>query len=402
MVPPSVRGGSSTHVGGRGPLLSALAANAAAGTLFAWSVLLPTLSTHLDRTAADLGPVFSTSLAAFATAVLCGGGFVDRQGPRRATALAGALSGAGLVLAAYATSVLLLHLGVGGLFGFGSGLTYLATVSWATTQASRRAWALVLVVASYAAGPMAAAPLAALAAERWGSQTTLTVAALTVGSVILLASRGLPGPFTSPLASRSGEAAPVGDVVALTALWFFSLGAFAPGLLSFAFAATIATQEGVSPRGTGAVVAVMAAANLVGRLLVAPLQNRVGLGVALGVDLGALALALVTLAWVPGAVTSVLGLSLIGIQYGMTSALLPLATRTVSGATRFATAYGRVFSSWGVAGLLGPVTGAALYDGTDGYSRGFELWLFAAGVAAIALVVFRRRPRPGLSAGPRP
>lgn len=402
-MPATIRGESLTDAGGRTSLLSAVAANAAAGTLFAWSVLLPTLSAHLDRTVLELGPVFSTSLVAFATAVLCSGASVDRHGPRRATALAGVLSGGGLILAACATKVLLLHLGIGVLFGFGSGLAYLATVSWATTRAApRRTWSVGVVVASYAAGPMVAAPLAGLGADRWGSRTTLSVAALTVGGVILLASRGLPGPVTPPESSEGGDVAPVGDVVALTALWFFSFAAFAPGLLTFAFAATIATQQGMSPRGAGVMVAVMATANLFGRLCAAPIRNRMGLGAALGVDLGGLALALVTLAWVPGAAAKVVGLSLIGIQYGMTSALLPLATRAVSGAARFATAYGRVFSSWGVAGLVGPATGAALYDGTRGYSRGFEVWLVGVAVAAIALVAYRRRHRPGLTAGPGP
>lgn len=394
----------SMDTGGRSSLLSALAANAAAGTLFSWSVLLPALSARLGRPAVELGAVFSTSLVAFAIAVLCSGATVDRHGPRRATALAGMLSGAGLVLGAYAPNVLFLHLGIGVLFGFGSGLTYLATVSWATTRAGpRRTWAVGVVVASYAAGPMVAAPLAGLGADQWGTQTTLSIAALTVGGVMLLASRGLPGPLDPPQSSGGGEAARVGDVAALIALWFFSLGAFAPGLLGFAFAATIATHQGMSPRGAGVLLALMATANLLGRLCAAPLRIRIGLGAALVADLGALTLALVTLAWVPGALATVVGLLLIGIQYGMTSALLPLSTQAVSGAARFATAYGRVFSSWGVAALLGPATGAALYDVTDGFSRGFEASLVGTAVAAIALVVYHHRcHRPGSAAQPRP
>lgn len=400
------RGGSSLWPSGRGDgrleFLSAATANAAAGTLFSWSVLLPALSARFDRPVGEIGSVFSTSLVAFAVAVLFSGAFVDRNGSRRATLLAASLSGGGLLLGAYAGNVLLLHLGIGVLFGFGSGLAYLGAVSWATAQTGpRRMWAVSVVVASYAAGPVVAAPLGGLGADRWGSRATLLVAAITVGGIMVVASRGLPGRLTPPPTVEGVKSRSIGDVAAMVALWVFSVGAFAPGLLGFAYAANIVTQRGMSARGAGVTVALMAGANLTGRLVAAPLANRIGLCAALATTLGATALALVTLAGTTGAVVSMISLSLLGVQYGMTSTLLPLATREVSEKDRFATAYGRIFSSWGVAGLLGPATGAALYDEASGYSRGFAALLLGATVASVALVVYHRRHRTGADAAPR-
>lgn len=409
------RWGSSPGRGERGisglELLSAAAANAAAGTLFAWSILLPALSARLDRPVGDIGPVFSTGLVAFTVAVLLSGAVIDRYGVRRATVLAASFSGGGLCLGAYAGSVLLLHLGIGVLFGFGSGLAYLSAVSWATAQSGhRRTWAVSVVVASYAAGPVVAAPLAGLGDGRWGSRATLLVAAVTVGSIMMLASGGLPGrPTPSPQADGVGsrptavtaKPRPVGAAVAMAALWVFSVGAFAPGLLGFAFAANIVTQRGMSSHGAGVTVALMAVANVAGRLMAAPLARRLGIPTAMATTLGATALALVALAGTGGAVVSMIGLSLLGASYGMTSALLPLATREVSEKDRFATAYGRIFSSWGVAGLWGPAVGAALHEEASGYSRGFEVMLLSASVAAVALVVYNRRLRTDAFASPR-
>lgn len=375
------------------PLLSAVAANAAAGTLFAWSVLVPALSAELARPAVELGSVFSSSMVAFAVAVLCGGTAVDRRGPRRAMTVGGLLSGGGIALAAGAGNALVLHLGVGVLFGLGSGLTYLSAVSWATTRGGGL-WAVGVVVASYAAGPVVAAPLGSLGIERWGWRTTLVVAALTVGAVIVVASRGLPGPPERSPAVVRGAEGPMGDATALAALWWFSLGAFAPGLLAFANAAHVATERGVSPRGAGVAVALMAAANLAGRLCAASVVLRIGLRRAMAADLGALALSLIALARLPGAAAVVVGLSLLGVQYGLTSALLPAATREVSTESRFGAAYGRVFSSWGVAGLLGPALGAALYDESLGYSRSFAASLGGAAISAGALLVLRYRRWP--------
>jgi OFA family oxalate/formate antiporter-like MFS transporter len=120
-------------VTGRVPLLAATAANGAAGTLFAWSVLLPSLSAELDVTVDELGVVFSTGLVAFAAAMVLAGRLVDRRGARSAVVLAGLLSGCGLALAAVGGSLPTLVLGVGILLGGGSGLTYLGVVAWATT-----------------------------------------------------------------------------------------------------------------------------------------------------------------------------------------------------------------------------------------------------------------------------
>lgn len=382
------------------PLLSAVAANAAAGTLFAWSVLVPALSADLDRPAVELGSVFSISMVAFAVAVLCGGSAVDRHGPRRAVSAGGLLSGGGLAVAAASGDLLALHLGVGVLFGLGSGLTYLSAVSWATTRAGGL-WEVGVVVAAYAAGPVVTAPLGSLGVERWGWRTTLVLAAALVGVVIVLASRGLPGPpGPSPAGTTRVAAGPPDDALALMALWWFSLGAFAPGLLAFANAADVATERGVSPRGAGVAVALMAAANLAGRLCAASLVLRIGLCRALAADLAAVTLSLVALAWLPGAVAVIAGLSLLGVQYGLTSALLPAITREIVGDARFGTAFGRVFSSWGVAGLAGPALGAALHEESYGYSHSFAAALGGAAIAALALVALRHRRRPRHHADP--
>lgn len=124
------------------------------------------------------------------------------------------------------------------------------------------------------------------------------------------------------------------------------MGAFAPGLLGFAYAPNIVTSAACllavrghgGPHGGGKPHRA--------RLFSALLAHRIGLCAALATSLGATALALVTLAGTTGAVVSMISLSLLGAQYGMTSALLPLATQEVSGKDWFATAYGRIFSSW--------------------------------------------------------
>jgi predicted MFS family arabinose efflux permease len=61
--------------------------------------------------------------------------------------------------------------------------------------------------------------------------------------------------------------------------------------------------------------------------------------------------------------------------------------------SRFGAAYGRVFSSFGVAAVVGPALGAALHDTADGFARAFEASLAGVAVAAVAVGVYQWRLR---------
>lgn len=377
-----------------------MAANGAAGTLFAWSVLLPSLGADLGRDPDDLGVVFSTALVAFAVAMLAGGRLVDGGGPRRSALLAGGLSAAGLVVAATGPGLSTLVAGVGVLFGLGSGLTYLSVVTWASTaHAPGRTTEVALVVAAFAAGPIAAAPVAAVVADRLGWRAALGIAAVVVSGVILVAARNLPprGAGVRIDAGGDGERqeapAPRTDPVALVALWLMFLGAVLPGLLAFAFAAPAAVERGLPAAAGSLVVAAMAAGNLTGRLLPAAVVPRLGVLPALWGSTLMLGGVVAVLGWTSAPVPAVLAMTLLALQYGAVSALLPAAARLVTTPTRFATAYGAVFSSFGVAGLVGPYAGAVLHEDGDGYALGFRAALVAAGLAAVALAVYQRRLR---------
>lgn len=352
-------------------------------------MLLPGLQSELAARPEQLARVFSTAIVVFAVAVLGAGRAVDRHGPRRCVALAAASSGAGLAVTALAPGLLALHLGFGLLFGAGSGLAYSSVVTWASTRTGAHAGRSIgVVVAAYAAGPIAAAPLGAQTSAQWGWRVTAALGAIGVATVLVLASRLLPG----AMSVRGDDGAPgmllsPSDRPALAALWVLFLAATAPGLFAFAYAADVVLEQGLAASTGGLVVALMGAGNLTGRLVAGPLAARLGLRRALRADLVLLVTALPVLAWLSGPVVVVLGLPLLGVQYGAVSSLLPAAVREVCAPGRFGTAYGKVFTSWGLAGVLAP----AVRGPTGSYAAGFRWWLLAAATAAVALVAYERR-----------
>jgi len=372
------------------PLAAAAVINAAAGTLFSWSVLLPALATDFSAGSRLVASTFSTAIAAFALAVVAAGRAVDRYGPRRTSAAAGVLSGAGLTVTALAQHLVVLHVGYGLLFGAGSGLAYSSVVTWTSTRtgsSSGSATSVGVVVAAYAAGPIVAGPVAGLGTSAWGWRPTVLVGAATVTTVTVLASRLLPDGVAARRAP--GEPTRDSDRPALTALWLLFLAGTMPGLFAFTYAASLATDRGLPPHLGGLAVAAMGSGNLVGRLLAGALADRVGLRWALRADLALLGIALAALAWLPGRAAVLLALPAVAVQYGALSSLLPTAVRRVCEPSHFGNAYGLVFSSWGLAGVLAP----ALRDpGTS--AAALNSWLPLAAAVLVGLVAYERRLAP--------
>lgn len=366
--------------------MAAAAINAAAGTLFSWSVLLPDLATDLHTTSRVVASAFSTALAVFAITVVAAGRAVDRYGPRRTSALAGALSGTGLTLTALAQDLVLLHVGFGVIFGLGNGLAYSSTVTWASTRpGAGSARSVAVVVAAYAAGPIVAGPVGELSTAQWGWRSTVLLGAAVVSTVTILASRVLPdsdGARDTPPPAGSDNDRPM-----LAALWLLFLSASAPALFAFAYAADLAGDRGLPSQLGGLAVASMGMGNLVGRILAGALADRLGLRQAMRADLALMIVALTALAWLPGGAAAVLALLLLAVQYGALSSLLPIAVREACESSRFGSAYGMVFSAWGLAGLLAP----RLPDPASPYASALPSWVPLMAAAIIGLVAYERR-----------
>jgi OFA family oxalate/formate antiporter-like MFS transporter len=87
-------------------------------------------------------------------------------------------------------------------------------------------------------------------------------------------------------------------------------------------------------------------------------------------------------------------LTLTGLAYGAMAATYPASVAIYFGVARTATVYGRVFTSWGVAGLAAPGLGGYFYDAFGGYGVALAL---AAAAGLISAAVAWTLPRPHAS-----
>lgn len=372
-------------------LAGAALCNAALGSLFAWSVVAGPVARDLGVGAGETGSVFSVALAVFTVGVLTAGPVADRRGARPLLLLAAAAGAAGLALAAAIGTYVGLLVGAGFGFGAANGIGYSAALHVAgTAWPGRRGVAIGIVLSAYALGGVVAAPALTAAVTAAGWRTTVGGWAVVVAAVVLCGAALVPRRPAAPASPRPWSVAR-GRVVVL--LWVVFAGCAAPALFAFGHAADVAAIRGASAFAAAVAVAVLAGGNLAGRLAGGWAADRFGPVPSLLATAAAGVVASVLLAGVPAAVVVAPAFLLLGSSYGAVSALVPAATAEIVGPDRLAGTYGRIFPSWGVAGLVAPVAGGWLVEVTGSYEAAFAAGaIVAAGAVAGALRL--RRPAP--------
>jgi MFS family permease len=373
-------------------VLAGVVANLAVGTLFSWSLVARDAAVGVGMSRGAAAAVFATAIVVFAAVLLAVGPAVRWGGPRRLLYVAAVAGGGGLLLAATAREPLALWSGVALLFGTANGLAYGVAVGLAArVPASRRGTATGLVVAAYAAGPVLLGLAAPPALRTLGWRPCLAGLALIVTGLLAVAARLAPSERPPDVGRRSpGERMPRRPVVLL---WIVFAGGTAPGLMLFAHAVSVASDRQLNLQFTGLVVAALAAGNLTGRLVSGWWSDRIGRLPALAVALATAAVSIGVLSG-PGAAPVVLVAFLgAGVAYGAVSSLVPAATADRFGADAFPTAYGRVFTGWGCAGLLAPLAGEQILRLHDRHPALLAVAAAPLVPAAVAVLLLARDVR---------
>ena len=383
-------------------LAACVVLSAVLGTIHAFSLFIDPFEEGLDAGRGAVSSVYSLALVALTLAVLTGHPLFRRlPGPLVALGAAGGAA-AGLLLASSAASIAVLIVGYGLVFGASNGLGYAFSLQQgAEANPDRRGCGIGLVTAAYALG----AALGALfldarieAVGAPGALRSLAVVIVVAGvvSAILLATGARVAPASDqppparPLVGigRVTLAGPMAlDRRLLIRLWTAYGLATLAGLMALGHAAAIAEEAGGS-EGVGVTTVVVAGiASAAGGTWIAFTIDRARLSYLLiGLPVAS-ALALCVAATATSGNTALLGLSLVAFVYGAVIAVYPFAVNRLFGERRYPAAYGRVFTAWGLAGLLGPLGAGTVFDSSGGYT----VPLLLAAVAALCSAFVARR-----------
>ena len=374
------------------------------GGVYAWSLFARALT---QPGALALGPVeaaipFEVAIGMIFLGASVGGRLQDRSSPRVVALVGVVLYAVGHLVASLATgpgALAWLIAGYGVVGGFGLGMAYIVPVALLQKWFPRhRAVVTGLAVGGFGFGATVTAPLAQFLVGLTPDAPAL--AFRTLGLAYLVVGALGAALLASPPAVASGPAAGESLTVAealRTPHWYLLTAtltvAVVAGIALISMMATVAVDVGGFDVGAAAgVVGVLALFNGAGRVVWAAVAQRVGPVPVLATILVLEGAALVVLPHARGVWLVVLA-AVVYLCYGGAFGTLPSAAGATFGLAHAGAIYGLILIGWSLAGVVGPLVGAAL-AGASGYALAFGVLGAAALLGAVLPLALGRLGRP--------
>jgi OFA family oxalate/formate antiporter-like MFS transporter len=390
--------------------------NLALGSLYAWSVFVAPLEKEFGWKRADTSAVFTWAVVVFAIAFIVAGRLQDKLGPFFISLTGCILLTVGFLLSARTTSLGYLIFAFGILVGIGNGFGYATPIPvMAKWFPDKRGLAVGLAVAGYGGGSAIFGPLANLwLIPTYGWRTTFVVLgviffAMTLLGALLLKNPPVgyrpPGWAPAPAAKAAAttyEFRP-GEMLRTPAFYFmwiaYALGC-AAGLMVISQLIPFAKSVGIPGAALPVIGLVIGAAgNASGRILSGWMSDAMGRLNVLRLMIGISAVSMPIL-YLTGSSVPMLYLMVFIVYwcYGTQLSVNASTTSDFWGTKNAGINYGLLFTSWGVAGFIGPRIGGKLFDKFGNYKAAFYTAAVLAGIALLAELMARRPTPPRESA----
>lgn len=396
-------------------VVGGLSMNLALGSLYAWSVFVAPLEKEFGWKRADTSQVFTWAVVVFALTFILAGRIQDKLGPFWVSITGGVLVSIGFFLCSYTSSLTYLIVCFGILGGIGNGFGYATPIPvMAKWFPDKRGLAVGLAVAGYGGGSAIFGPLANLTLiPAYGWRTTFQILGaiffvMTVGGSFLLKNPPAgykPAGWTPAPASKAAattyEFTPAEVVAGPTfyLMWVaYALGT-AAGLMVISQLVPFAKSQGVP----GAALATMglvvgAVGNASGRILSGWMSDALGRLNVLRLMILISAIAMPILYGVGANVPLLYTLVFIVYWcYGTQLSVNASTTADFWGTKNAGINYGLLFTSWGIAGIVGPRIGGVLFDKYKNYQYAFYTAAALAVIALLCELLARRPSAPGAS-----
>lgn len=271
--------------------------NLCLGSIYVWSVFASSMAEFLSAhnsvslTTADLAIVYTVANSVGPITMITGGWFNDKFGPKKVILAGGLMVGVGMIASGFATSVGMLVVTYGLIFGLGLGMTYGTAVSSCMKFfPDKRGLIGGITTAIYGLGSVILPPVVTLIV----SKSSATTAFKIVGIAFLIIICGCsflmeqcpadfkPEGWNPPTAMKQGGAenknwkemlkTPVFYVMLL----LFTCGAFSGMMVISQASAVAANMVGMTAVMASTAVSVLAVFNASGRILAGLLSDRIG------------------------------------------------------------------------------------------------------------------------------
>jgi len=355
------------------------------GITYSFGTFFDSMAEDFDTGKGATALMFSITTAWYFGLGLFSGRLADRFGPRPLVLVAAASLGVALLLTSRVESIWLGYLTYGVGVGIAVACAYVPMVAavggWFVT---RRTAALGVAVAGIGVGTLVVAPISERLIEAYGWRTAYVVLGVGGAVLLLLASAGARRPpvtvVQEPVVLRQ-VVRQRGFVVLYLAILTLSAALFTP----FVFIKSYATDRGIDDGPAAALVGIIGASSVVGRLALGGLGAR--LGATRLTQLSFVVLTASFLIWLAAGDrfgVLVAFAVVMGISYGGFIALTPAVAAGLFGTAGLGAVLGALYTAAAVGGLFGPPIIGVLIDGVS-YAAGIVVTMIVSGVATVVL-----------------
>lgn len=369
------------------------------GSVYAWSVFVPSLTETYGLTQAQSQIIFGTSIAVFTLSMVVAGKLQNRLGPAPVAFTGGVLFGAGYLFSSFSEGTFVpLLLGIGVVAGAGIGFGYVCPIATCIQWFPKKKGLVGgIAVAGFGGG---AVLLSSLADRLLAQGSTVLEVFQFVGiwyGVAIIASSLLLSTPHKKVTHISGQDRILRHVFSDGRFWRLVTGIWAGtfgGLLVIGNLQPIGLASNVSSAMAATAIGSFAIGNSIGRLGWGVLADKIGERtipaslLSLGAAIAMLALPF-TVEWLFVVVSF-----LAGFGFGACFVVYMAQTANDFGAENMAAVYPFIFLAYGFSGIVGPTVGGWLYDISGSY---FAAILVGAGVVllgAITQIFYIHRSAP--------
>lgn len=365
------------------------------GSIHAFSVFLQPWESLLSASRSEVSLIYSFALMALTASVLLGHLVFGKMNAAVLSLVICLVASAGAYLAGLGSRLSAVMIGYSLLFGAANGFGYGFSLQMAgQAWPGRKGAAMGLVTAFYAFGATVFAIVFKVSVDAGGVAMAMNVlaGALVATGLLcaLLMHLGRVRYRGEEKGKRGTTTTGTGPVQRL--LWLgYGAGCMA-GLMAIGHATGIVASAGGGAALIAAGPVSIALASMGGGVAAGWLADRVQLAALLKLLPLLSACALLLLSFSPGVAAVMGALVLVGGSYGALIAAYPVAVSDRFGPRASARIYGRVFTAWGLAGLVGPWGAGALFDLFGDYDLAMGLAGAVSLVSLACMVSLQGKP----------
>lgn len=359
------------------------------GAVYIYSVFKPSLIAKFPTwSATDLALPSQLILAFFAMGVIFAGKIQDKIGPRIVATVGGAMLGAGLIIASFATDLLMFTIAFSVIGGLGIGTAYVCPIATCVKWfPDKRGMITGLAVAGFGAGALVFTPIAKAFIASSGIMATfmylgiIFLVAVVLGAQLMIVPPAgyKPAGWTPPAPAAGAGKSGGGDFTTMEMLrtpqfyllWItYFAGCMAglmiimnitnmwqsPSMIDLAKAMPTVSKDAfktVADQGALAVM-IVAILNAAGRLVWGQVSDIIGRKTTLMILFAYAGVIMLLLNTFTSYTMFLVGVCSVGFCFGGFLGLYPAVTADYFGTKNVGANYGFMFAAFGAGGLLGP------------------------------------------------